>query len=111
MSDLILTQKQQLYINYYNRGMNGTQAVKTAYNITNDNVAAVIASQNLRKPKIAQALVDLRVESNIMLVDSIRVLGEGMNANKYIGGVETNMPDHRIRLRASEKALKLLKLT
>jgi phage terminase small subunit len=108
MSDVNLTHKQQLFIDCYNRGMNGTEAAKAVYATTSDNAAAVIASQNLRKLKVSQALVDLRVKSNDMLEDSIRVLGEGLKANKQVGGVE--IPDHRIRLKSAEKALKLLEL-
>ena len=52
-----LTPKQENFIEaYIDNGGNGTAAALEAYNTTDTNTAAVIASENLRKPKIVSAL-------------------------------------------------------
>ncbi len=53
-----LTRKQKKFVDEYVKGKTGTQAAKEAYNVEDDNTAAVIASENLRKPQIEQALAD-----------------------------------------------------
>ena len=47
-----LTRKQQVFVDEYKRGGNGTKAAKKAYDTDSDNVANAIAVENLRKPVI-----------------------------------------------------------
>ena len=108
MSDTILNHKQQLFIEHIFRGETGTTAAKLAYDTTNDNVAAVIASQNLRKLKIVEAINSLSAKSFNLLESSVQAVGDALNANKYIRGVETDVPDLRMRLKASDRAFRLL---
>jgi phage terminase small subunit len=54
-----MTHKQKIFVKEYidNKG-NGTAAARQAYNVSTDNSAALIASENLRKPQIQSALAD-----------------------------------------------------
>lgn len=54
-----LTRKQAKFVEEYVQTGNGTQAALKAYEIesdNNDNVASSIATENLRKPDVAQAI-------------------------------------------------------
>ena len=61
-----LTIKQRKFVKTYvkNEG-NGTQAVLESYKIDNPNTAGAIASENLRKPKIKEALEKALVKLDI----------------------------------------------
>lgn len=48
-----LTLKQAKFVKEYVKTGNGTESVKRAYQISDDNVAGAMAHENLRKPKIA----------------------------------------------------------
>lgn len=50
--------KEKGFIKDIGKGKSGTEAALNNYNTTDKNVAAAIASENLKKPKIAQALKD-----------------------------------------------------
>lgn len=52
-----LTEKQEIFVDkYIETGGNGTEAALAAYDTTDRNTAAVIASENLIKPKILDVL-------------------------------------------------------
>lgn len=51
-----LTRKQDIFIKGILCGQSATQAALTAYNTDNPNIAKVIASENLTKPNIREAL-------------------------------------------------------
>lgn len=51
-----LTKKQRGFVKDYLDTGNGTLAVKENYKVANDNVAANIASMNLRKAKIQESI-------------------------------------------------------
>ena len=52
-----LTNKQRAFIIEYVKDYNGTQAViRAGYDVKDENSAAVIANENLRKPKILDAI-------------------------------------------------------
>ena len=52
-----LTIKENAFVEaYLANGCNGTQAALKAFNTTSENVAASMASEYLRKPKVAQSL-------------------------------------------------------
>ena|SRR3989344_5523344 len=100
---LTLTHKQREFVTNYLKGLNGTDAAMAAYNTNSRKTAAVIASENLTKPNILQVIDALSPNSHI-LENSIRIIGEGMNATKGV----SKLPDHRIRLKASAMGIKLL---
>jgi hypothetical protein len=101
------THKQTIFIELYNRGMNGTIAAKMAYNTKNDNTAAVIASQNLRKLKVSNEIYVHNI-FNGFIRKSIKTISEGLDATKYNRFTNKYEPNHIIRLRASKQAIKLL---
>lgn len=62
-----LTPKQQGFVKDYLETGNGTLAVKENYEVSNDNVAANIASVNLRKAKIQEALAEHAEDAEAMI--------------------------------------------
>lgn len=52
-----LTLKQRIFIKNYLKNGNATEAAVVAYKVKNRNVAGVIASENLRKPNIVNAII------------------------------------------------------
>lgn len=100
---LFLTHKQRQFVLSYLRGRSGTEAVMTTYSVKNRNTAAVIASENLRKPNIVY-VINAIAPNGYILEESIRKISEGLNATK---GVK-ELPDHRIRLKAADMGMKLL---
>jgi phage terminase small subunit len=103
-----LTSKQQLFISHYIRGETGTQAAKAAYSTTNENTAAVIASENLRKPKIVAEIERMTDLPSAVLDKALEELSVALEATKYNRYTKSYVPDHIVRLRASKAALKLL---
>lgn len=59
-----LTKKARGFVNDVADGETGTQAALNNYDTKDENVAAVIASENLRKPKIIEELTKLGFDSN-----------------------------------------------
>lgn len=98
-----LTRKQSVFVANYIRGKNGTDAAMAAYNIISRRTAAVVASENLRKPNIVEAICSL-TPTGYILGDSIHAIGEGLTATKGVKG----QPDHRVRLKASKMGLELI---
>jgi hypothetical protein len=102
-----LTLKQKTFIKLYNRGISGTKAARIAYNANTENTAAVIASENLKKPKIRNELhIHFIYNGGVDL--SIRAITEGLKATKYNRYTKQYDPDHKTRLKASKQAMKLL---
>jgi len=63
-----LTLKEKHFTDVYLKEKNGTEAVKQAYNIKSkniDNVAGVIAKENLSKPKIQKTIQEVLTENKI----------------------------------------------
>jgi phage terminase small subunit len=118
-----LTLKEQVFIDeYFRNGGNGTQAALVAYDTTDDNTAAYIAWDNLRKPKVKallekhrQAIID---RQNITLERAIAPISDALDAKMVIkvkdedGNVkEIEVVDIDTRLKGSDRALKLLNVT
>lgn len=90
-----LTKKQRKFVNEYADTGNGTQSVIAAeYDVKDNDVAAVIAVENLRKPKIQEELRKLGFDSN----NAKRVISEILND-------ETIEPKDRIK--AAENVFKV----
>ena len=51
-----LTKKERLFVREYAKTENGTQAVLKAYDVENPKIAGVIATQNLNKLRIGEAV-------------------------------------------------------
>jgi phage terminase small subunit len=80
-----LTPKQDKFLKRYLETGNGTEAVKEVYGATSDNSAAVIASQNLRKPSIMEKFREAQSLAYSTIVD-----------------LATNAENESVRLKASQ---------
>jgi hypothetical protein len=100
---IMLSHKERDFIEYWLSGKNGTEAAMLAYGIHNRNSAAVIASNNLRKPKIIN-VIEIHQLNYQTLRQSLVVIGESLTATIGV----SNLPDHKTRLRAATKLLKIL---
>ena len=102
-----LTTKQQSFVACINSGMNGTQAAKVSYRVANDNTAAVIAYENLRKPQIVSA-INNSVNEYTLRHQTIQELSRQLKATKYYSSAKVYVPDHAVRMRAIKMTLRLM---
>lgn len=107
-----LTHKELLFLKEMAKGKNGTEAALVAYDTTSENTAAAIASENLRKPKLKDALEKAYAAAGINPQSIADVLADAMLAKKSVqtGGqlLETTLPDHSIRVNAARTAAQLI---
>lgn len=62
-----LTKKQRGFVKDYLDTGNGTLAVKQNYNVANDNVAGVLAHNNIRKTKIQEYIANHAEDAEAMI--------------------------------------------
>jgi phage terminase small subunit len=58
-----LSKKEKEFIEEYAKTGNGTRSALKAYDTTSENVASVIAHENIRKPRIWNAIQDMCVDA------------------------------------------------
>lgn len=94
-----LTKKEKGFVKDYVRTGNGTQSVLKNYDTTDYSTAGMIASENLNKPKIQEAIQSL---ADRIPEDTLHdVLMQGL-------GAENNeKPDYAIRHKYLDTALKI----
>lgn len=102
-----LTSKQRKFVNaFVETEGNGTQSALQAYDTTDTNVAAAIASENLNKPKIINALEEALPDE---LLAKIHL--EGLFATKPIydatGGLIAEDADFNARHKYLDSAYKI----
>jgi phage terminase small subunit len=101
-----LTTKQRKFVKAKAEGLTGVAAAQIAYDTTDYNTAAMIASDNLRKPNIQEAVQAEMAKQGITLEAIIRPVKEALEADKVsiVGNGEKAMaevtPDHSVRLKA-----------
>lgn len=103
-----LTPKQAKFVKGVAEGKSGTQAALDAYETTDYKTASVIATENLEKPSIREALEPILAKHQIDLDNAIAPIGKGLRAtkmNEYTGEVTEDLGT---QLKASDRALKLL---
>lgn len=110
-----LTKKQRGFVKDYVISENGTQAAKKNYNVGNDLTAAVIASENLNKPYIAEAIENLKKSIADGIPDDLLLQKhlEGLDATSVRftpEGEQIDVDDYAIRHKYIESAYKLKKL-
>lgn len=89
-----LTKKQRIFVNEYADTGNGTRAALEAYDTDDEDVAAVIAVENLGKPKIQEELRKLGFDSN--------------NAKRVVSNIlNDETAEAKDRLKASEIIFKV----
>ncbi len=96
-----LTLKQLKFIQIYIETKNATKAAMEAYRCKNENVAGVLGSENLSKPKIACEIDKYRKEGGLSIQKAINAINDAYDAEKKGG------PDHNVRLRSADMTLKL----
>ncbi len=117
-----LTKKQQGFVKDYLETGNGTQSALNNYDTDDENTAAVIASENLRKPQIQEVIVSLadRIPDDKLhevLMEGLEatkaqgVGGMAMNISKNgvdsVGHTEMFVPDYPTRHKYLDTALKI----
>lgn len=101
-----LTTKQAKFVKAKAQGLTGVEAAKQAYGVVDYNTAAVIASQNLNKLNINEAVQAEMAKQGITLEAIIAPLKDALTAEKVhiVGNGEQAMadvvPDHSVRLKA-----------
>lgn len=113
-----LTGQQTTYSREYvkNRVKNikgaGTKAAKVAYKVKSDKVASVISAENLAKPSIRDAIEKALEKRNITIDSAIQPIADSLKATKSYNNqkelVESDIPDHSIRLKGANSVLELL---
>ena len=113
-----LTGKQTKFVKEYvkNRVKNvngaGTKAAKAAYDVKNDATANVISVENLQKPTVREAIETALAKRNITIDSAIEPIAEALKATKSYNNqkelVESDIPDHSIRLKGANSVLELL---
>ena len=96
-----MTLKQKLFTKKYLETGNGTQAVLEAYNTHDPNTAAVIASENLNKPKVIEEIYKVLDRTGLSLEQVSGSVGDILQR-----GAETKVTGDNI-LRAAEMLYKL----
>lgn len=99
MSESKLTTKQKVFITEVAKGKSGTQAALVAYDTTSVNTAKNIASENMAKPNVKEALAPILAKYDISLDTAIAPVGDALKDD-----------DINIRLKGHDRATKLLDL-
>jgi phage terminase small subunit len=103
-----LTPKQKKFVEGVAQGKSGLQAALTAYNTDKPDVAKVIASENLTKPNIRDALIPVFEKHDINLDSAIAPIGKGLKATKWNDFTGEREDDLPTQMKASDRALKLM---
>lgn len=93
-----ITPKQKKFADAYLKLDNGTGAALAVYDVTTNESARAIASQNLAKPVIQNYLMEALPDDLLA-----RVHSEGLNATR----IEDDGPDYAVRHKYLETAYKL----
>lgn len=97
-----MTIKQKLFVkNYIERNGNGTQAALESYDTTNPNVAHSIATENLRKPTIREAIEEVLHSKGLTLSQVTGNLG-------YFANSRPEKVNAEAALKANIELLKLM---
>jgi len=99
-----LTKKQRIFVKEYIKNENGTQSALKAYDTKSENVANVIAVENLRKPMIVEVLKNLAERIPDELLEKVHLEGLVAGRIKEDGNIE---PDYAIRHKYLDSGYKL----
>jgi hypothetical protein len=105
-----LTRKQQQFVQEYVETGIGVKAAFKAYDTESDNTARSIASENLTKPNIREAIDKALARRNLGPDRWAEVLDDAMQAESELvtgPGQTIKRPDHSVRLKAVDLAAKL----
>lgn len=107
-----LTKKQEGFVKDYLETGNGTQAALNNYDTKSENVAAMIASENIRKPKIVNALQEalpdeLLAEKHLALLNKQEIVTKNNVTTGEIDIIPTGEIDVQAVKAGLEMAYKL----
>ena len=103
-----ITEKQKEFARQVARnGGNGTKAALEAYDVNSIEAASVIATRNMKNPKVQNELEKELARQGITLDKSLKPISKGLVATKKDENGET-VDDLDTQLKASDRALKLL---
>lgn len=102
-----LSHKERGFVKDIVKGENGTNAVLNNYDTESENTASSIASENLRKPKIVEAIKSYADRIPDELLERVHL--EGLEAGKIIIKDEQKVlePDYPTRHKYLDTAYKL----
>ena len=92
-----LTHKQRVFVRELAKGKPGNESAMVAYDTPTLENAAVIASENLTKPNIIEAIESARVKLNLTPERALKPIDDALNDD-----------DIKIRLQGSDRALKIM---
>ena len=92
-----LTMKQAKFVKGIAQGKTGTQSALDAYDTTDTNTAAMIASENIRKPNVKEALDYALAALNITPERVLKPIDDALND-----------ADVKTRLMGTDRALKVM---
>lgn len=106
-----LTKKEKGFVKDYLETGNGTQSALKNYDTEDENTAAVIASENLRKPKIAALIEEKLPDEELFQIHreglyASREVWKNNNETKQIEHV-SDEPDYAVRHKYLDSAYKL----
>lgn len=102
-----LTRKQRDYADSLIETGNPVESAIRAYSPKDRNAARVIAYRNQRNFKI-QAYVEATLMLSGTVDKSVQALDDGLSATVIYKGEVTDIPDHKVRLKASKQTLDLV---
>lgn len=99
-----LTRKQSKFVDEYVKTGNGTQSANKAYDVKNNKVASVIATENLAKPSIQSAIEEalpdeLLEKKHLQLLEAINLEKLRFNehdSDEMIEEVISQMPGYKL---------------
>ena len=106
-----LTIKQKKFVKaYVATDGNGQEAAKMAYDVKSDAVARTVASENITKPNVKDAIEKALEKHHITMDAAVAPIADGLKATRlnFIDESAVETPDHATRLKASGMALKLM---
>lgn len=98
-----LTKKERGFVRDYVKTGNGTRAALKNYDTKEYFTAAAIASENLKKPQIINAIKSIADSIPDELLQKVHI--EGLKASDKIGDIE--IPDYGVRHKYLDSAYKL----
>jgi len=95
-----LTPKQAKFVRGIAEGKTNTDSALEAYDTNSYETAAVIATENLKKPNVQQAVELARIKLNITPERALKPIDDALNDD-----------DLEMRLKGSDRALKIMGIT
>lgn len=101
-----LTPKQAKFVEGIAQGKSSTVAALEAYETDNYHTAAVVASENLNKPKVRDAVLNALEHHSLTAIDAVRPVKEAID---FKG--DTKRESLEVNLKGVDRYLKLLAMT